>query len=63
VQEGREGKKKKCPWKKQLKETVSGQGTENPAMAFFRREPLLFHQDIKQKISWLAWGESSCSLY
>lgn len=63
MQEGREGKRNEYPWEKQLKEVVSSQGTENPAMAFFRKEPLLFLQDIKQKISWLAWGESSCSFY
>jgi len=62
VQEGRGDKRKECPWKKQLKEAVTSQGTENPAMAFFRKEPLLFFQDIEQKISWLAWGESSHSL-
>lgn len=57
------GKRKECPWKKQLKEAVTSRGTENPAMAFFRKVPLLFIWGIEQKISWLAWGESSFSLY
>jgi len=33
---------------------VTSQDTENTAMAFFRKEPLLFLQGIEQKISWLA---------
>jgi hypothetical protein len=47
----REGKRKECPWKKQLKEAVTSHSTENLAMAFFRKEPLLFLQGIEQKIS------------
>jgi hypothetical protein len=42
---------------KQLKEAITSQGTENPAMAFFRKEPLLFLQGIEEKISRLAWGD------
>jgi len=39
--------REKCPWKKQLKDAVTSQGKENPVMAFFRKEPLLFLQDIR----------------
>lgn len=44
---GRGGKRKECPWKKQLKESVTSNGTENPTMAFFRKEPLMFLQGIE----------------
>ena len=60
---GRWRRRKECPWKGQLKEAITSRGTENPAWLFLRKEPLLFLQGTEQKISWLAWGQSSCSFY